>query len=269
MPRTIKKTKMKQLEQQLAEQEQLLQEVRTKQGNNDSSLRFGQSCVSASSIAEQYFCEKKVELEFIHGKVETEPKRLGTEGHETLLADTIKVKRAEIFEQIWSGEPIIAHEMLLLSRYNDLILVGRPDAVVFSRTKPLMLFEYKFSRSTTPYSGYHVQAKVYGKILEGMGFDTSKLHYVLAVVPPSLKDDEALFQKILNASVKNGPQEARLEMKEASVYIHPYRSGDADQDITWASDFWKGAREAIPTMNKNKCRSCEYKDNCNFIEINK
>jgi hypothetical protein len=50
--------------------------------NKDDFLRFGQSCVSASSIAQQYFCEKKVEMEFIHGKVETESEQLGTEGHE-------------------------------------------------------------------------------------------------------------------------------------------------------------------------------------------
>lgn len=262
MPKNIGKAKRKQLEQQLAEQELLLQEVMTKQENNDGTLRFGQTCVSASCIAEQYFCEKKVELQHIHGKVETESKQLGTEGHETLLADTVRVKRSDLFEQIWSGENVIAHEMLLLSRYRDLILVGRPDAIVFSNAMPLLLFEFKFSRSPTPFNSYHVQAKVYGKILEGMGFDTSKLHYVLAVAPPSLKNDASLFRKILDASVKNGPKEARLEMEEANVHIHPYRSADADQNVVWASGFWKGSREAIQTNNPNKCRSCEYKNNC-------
>jgi hypothetical protein len=262
MPKNIGKAKRKQLEQQLAEQELLLQEVMTKQKNNKISLRFGQTCVSASSIAEQYFCEKKVEMQYIHGKVETESKQLGTEGHEMLLADTVKVKRVELFERIWSGERVIVHEMLLLSRCRDLILVGRPDAIVFSKAMPLFLFEYKFSRSPTPFNSYHVQAKVYGKILEGMGFDTSKLHYVLAVAPPSLKNDTALFRKILNASVRNGPKEARLEMEEANVHIHPYRSADADQAVFWASGFWKEVREAIPTNNPNKCRSCEYKNNC-------
>jgi len=209
MPKNIGKEKMKQLEQQLAEQERLLQAVMTKQEDNDSSLRFGLTSISASCIAEQYFCEKKVEMQYLHGRVETESKLLGTEGHETLLIDTVKVKHAEIFKRIWSGRPIIAHEVLLLSRYRDLILIGRPDAIVFSKAMPLFLFEYKFSRSPIPFNSYHVQAKVYGKILEGMGFETRKLHYVLAVVPPALKNDEALFRKILNASVNNGPREAK------------------------------------------------------------
>jgi hypothetical protein len=88
------------LEQLLAEQERLLQAVMTKQENTDGVLRFGQTCVSASCIAQQYFCEKKVEMQYLHGKVETEAKQLGTEGHETLLIDTVKVKRAELLEQI-------------------------------------------------------------------------------------------------------------------------------------------------------------------------
>ena len=263
MPRTTGKAK-KQLEQQLAEQKELLQEITTKRKNNDNSLRFGQTCVSASGIAEQYFCEKKVEMEFIHGKVETESKQLGTEGHEELLIDTVKVGREEILKRIWSGESIVVHEMLLLSKNKDLIIVGRPDAVIFSKTIPLILFEYKFSRSQTPYNSYHVQASVYGKILEGMGFDTSRLHYALAVVPPSLRDDQALFQRILKASVKNGPKEARLEVEGTSVHIHPYCSEDADKDINWALGFWVGDRDAIPTMNQNKCQSCEYKENCHF-----
>jgi hypothetical protein len=34
-------------------------------------LRFGRSVMAASDIAEQFYCEKKLEMKYFHGKVET------------------------------------------------------------------------------------------------------------------------------------------------------------------------------------------------------
>ena len=48
-------------------------------------LRFERSAIVASDMAAQFYCEKKVELQYIYGTIETNSKRLGTEAH--LLLD--------------------------------------------------------------------------------------------------------------------------------------------------------------------------------------
>jgi hypothetical protein len=46
--------------------------------------------------------------------------------------------------------------MFLLAKYNDVILAGKPDSVLFKSGQPLIVFEYKFSRSMVDYPSYHV-----------------------------------------------------------------------------------------------------------------
>ena len=152
--------------------------------------------------------------------------------------------------------------MLLLSRYNDLILVGRPDAIVFYRSMPILLFEYKFSKSSIPYKSYHVQAKIYGKLLEGMGFNISKLHYAIVIVPPYLRNNQNLSKKIFESVIKSVLKETKIEVEEANIYVFQYLSENAKEEIDWALDFWKGMRGAIPTQNPDKCISCEYLKEC-------
>ena len=136
-------------------------------------LRFNRSAIVASDIAEQFYCEKKVEMEYLHGEVETEAKNIGTEAHEKLTEDSVKVKRDELWQEIYGKKPVFALEMFLLAKYNDVILAGKPDSVLFARGFPLVVFEYKFSRSGIAYLSYHVQAQTYSVLLENMGFNTS------------------------------------------------------------------------------------------------
>lgn len=247
---------------QLQEQELLFREMVGKRESGEAELRFGLASVSASSVGQQYFCEKKLEMRFLHGEVETEAKQTGTEAHDLLLADSVKVEREEIFQRVYLGEELLVREMYLLSKYRDVILVGRPDAVFFYQAKPYMLFEYKFSRSPSPQESYHNQAKVYCKMLQSMGFDVGDLHYALVVIHPSLRSDTGLRERVTNMIVSNGPREVVLEEDGANIYVHPYHPDDADRDIDWALGFWKKTREAIPTRNAYKCRSCEYRVEC-------
>ena len=201
-------------------------------------------------------------MRFQYGEIDTESKQLWSEAYDLLLAKSIRTKREDIFRRIYFGEMIIPQEMLLLSKYDDLILVGRPDAIVFDRAMPILLFEYKFSKSSIPYRSYQVQAKIYGKILEGMGFNVSKLHYAIAIVPPALRHDQELSKKIFEAVIKNGFKETKIEVEEATIHVFRYLSESAEEEIDWALDLWKGIREAIPTQNPNKCKSCEYLNEC-------
>lgn len=240
----------------------LINELAEKGKKEKGDLRFNKHFILASDIAEQYFCERKVELQYLHGEVETEEKIIGTEAHEKLIEDSVRIKRQELWRKIYGKKPIFALEMLLLARHNDVILAGRPDSVLFQQGYPLVAFEYKFSKRGIAYRTYHVQARTYGILLRNMGFDTSHLFYAIVIVDPKARDDKELKRKVVDAIIKNGPKEAMLAIENAKVDFRKFNQSDAEEDLDWAIEFWKNRRDAILTTNSNKCENCGYKAEC-------
>jgi len=225
-------------------------------------LRHNQRYVRASEIAEQFYCEKKVEMEHLYGRVETETKRKGSEGHESLQAESVEIELTEVLEEIFSDGSVIVHEFPLMAEYRGVVLAGQPDAVIFNGGLPVVVFEVKFSNSPYPYRSYHAQARVYGRILDGAGFDTSDLYYVLVVAPRGSRGDLKLFTKVVEAVKENGAGETSLEVDGAHIYINEYHQPTAERDIDWALDYWRGSRNAAPVDNPAKCMSCEFNDKC-------
>jgi len=253
---------MNKWERQLEEYNSFLEQVLQKLAKGEGELRFGSPFIKASDIAQQYFCEKKVEMQHLHGEIETERKILGTEAHEKLLEYSVKIKRKDLWKEIYGKKPVFALEMLLLAKYKNLILAGQPDSVLFMRGLPLIIFEYKFSRSRRPFRDHHVQVRTYGIILRNMGFDTNRLFYAIVIVDPKARDDKKLKKRVVDAVIENGPKEAVLTIENARIYFNKFNQTEAERDLDWAIEFWKKQREAIPTRNPNKCRSCEYNVEC-------
>lgn len=252
---------------QLEDFHSLLTQIAKMFEENKGNFRFKNPFIKASDIAQQYFCEKKVEMEYLHGRIETESKILGAEAHEKLLADSVTIKRKELWQEIYGEKPILALEMLLLARYKDVILAGRPDSVLFQKGYPLIVFEYKFSKSEIPYSSYHIQAKTYGVILKSMGFDTGRLFYAIVIANPKAQKDKELKRRVVEAVLKNGPKENVLKTRNAGIHFHKFNQNEAEKDLDWAIEFWKKKRNAISTTNPNKCRNCEYNEKCNSLSV--
>ena len=246
---------------QLESFDSLLKELKQKR-EQGGRLRFGRSVIVASDIAEQFYCEKKVEMEYFHGEVETEAKNIGTEAHEKLTEGSVKVKRDELWQKIYGTKPVFALEMFLLAKYGDVLLAGKPDSVLFARGFPLVVFEYKFSRSDVAYPSYHVQAQTYGVLLENMGFDTSRLFYAIVVADPKTRGSRELRQNVVHTVIQNGPKEAVHSINDAKIYYNKFNRVIAEKDLAWALEFWSKSREAQPTGNQNKCARCEYQANC-------
>jgi CRISPR/Cas system-associated exonuclease Cas4 (RecB family) len=253
---------MSKWQHQLENYYSLVVELVKKREESQGELRFSRPFIIASDIAEQYFCEKKVEMQYLHGEAETEEKTIGTEAHEKLLQDSVKIKRKELWKKIYGKKPVFALEMLLLARHRDVVLAGRPDSVLFQSGYPLIVFEYKFSRSGIAYMTHHVQARTYGILLRNMGFDISRLFYAIVIADPEARHDGALKRKVVDAVVKNGPKEIVLNIENAVIHLHKFNQTDGEKDLDWAIDFWKNLREAIPSNNPNKCKNCEYKAEC-------
>ncbi|NIO37356.1 hypothetical protein GTO27_06590 [Candidatus Bathyarchaeota archaeon] len=248
----------RQLEDYISSLTDVVQRIKREEGE----LRFSSSLIKASDVAGQYFCEKKVEMEHLQGKIETERKALGTEAHEKLLEGTIKIKRRDLWKKIYGKRPVFAWEMPLLAEYNAVVLAGRPDAIVFERGFPLVIFEYKFSKSRRPFRDHHVQTRTYGILLRNMGFDVRHLFYAIVMADPGAKDDRRLKREVIDAVIKSGPKESVLTTENARIHVSKFDQTEAEQDLDWAIGFWKSERDAIPTRNPNKCRSCEYNKKC-------
>lgn len=220
-------------ESQLAKFYSLVEELVQKREKEESELRFKRPFVIASDIAEQYFCEKKVEMQYLLGEVETEEKTIGTEAHERLLDDSFKVKRRELWQKIYGKKPVFALEMLLLARHKDVVLAGRPDCILFQKGYPLVVFEYKFSKSRIAYVTHHVQSRIYGILLRNMGFDTNRLFYAIVMADPKARHGKELSRKVVDAVEKNGPKEAVLNIENAEIHFHKFNQEDAKKDLDW------------------------------------
>jgi hypothetical protein len=92
--------------------------------SNEGNLRFGQKAVAASDIAEQFYCEKKIEMQHIYGEIETEAKTIGTIAHEKLLEGTVLVKTEDMWKRIYAETPVLARETPLLAQHKDIVVVG-------------------------------------------------------------------------------------------------------------------------------------------------
>ncbi len=68
---------MSRWERQLEGYSSLVGRIVNKIKEEEGELRFNSPFVKASDIAGRYFCEKKVEMEHLHGEIETERKILG------------------------------------------------------------------------------------------------------------------------------------------------------------------------------------------------
>jgi hypothetical protein len=247
---------------QLETFDSLLKELSQNQREPSRKLRFDRSMVIASDVASQFYCEKKVEMQYLHGKVETEAKNIGTAAHEKLTEDSVKIKRAELWQKIYGDKLVFALEMFLLAKYGDVLLAGKPDSVLFARGFPLVVFEYKFSQSNVAYPSYHVQAQTYGVLLENMGFDTSRLFYAIVVADPKTKGSRELRQNVAHTTMANLSKTAQHSIEGAKIYVNKFDRACAEMDLQWALEYWRQIREAKPTASQSKCGKCEYQVFC-------
>jgi hypothetical protein len=250
---------------QLEKYNSLLEQIVKRKEKNEGILRFNRCTIRASDVAGQYYCEKKIEMEYLYGEVETKTKNQGTKAHENLLEGSEAIDREDLWKAIYSKEPVLALEWLLFAEYNDIILTGQPDSVLFENGFPLVIFEYKFSRNRRAYPSHHVQAGFYGLLLNSLGFNTEKLFYAIVVADRKARDDPNLKESVFVAVKNNGLKKTILPIENAVIYLNKFDKQEAKASLDWAIEFWKGQREAILTKNSNKCRVCEYKDECQSL----
>ena len=233
----------------------------------EPAFRHQLSFVGVSAIAQQFFCEAKVEQEYTRGEVPSEVKDAGTNLHEEILAMK-RVGRKELIKHIEKGRSLTT-SFPLYAEVGDLRVIGLPDAIIFEKAKPEWLIELKTTRGdhTRLWRDQLLQVRIYGLLLERMGFNCSKLRLALVRMRQerALEDEhkKAMLSLIRTALMKGhtGELEKAYPMK---FFLYPHDPREAETSVLWAQDYWLKRREPIPTKNQSKCRGCEYRDVCPF-----
>ena len=234
----------------------------------DSKARFrhGAPFVPVSSIAEQYYCEYKLENEFALGEIPTEAKESGTTLHDELLP-TESVSREEFARLVERKEPSLA-VMDVWGDTGGLNVIGTPDHIVWSDGRPLWVVELKTTRGdpTPLWEDQENQVRIYGLLLERMGFDCSGMQLAVVRLKSGELGDEEKKDWIVKISDALLEGKTRwLEVRypgRMKVHLLRHEPAKAEAAVASKAGYWLEEREPTPSSSVGKCRACEYNSTC-------
>lgn len=211
--------------------------------------------IPVSTIASQFYCEKKVELGVKLGAERNNAMLAGAVGHGADLPFLSQEKPEKLWERATkptARKPTEIREFRLVGRFGDFLVQGRADVASLFRGRAVQVLEFKFRGTKQVYDSDIVQCGLYGLLLQSMGFDTSELKLKVVVFDQNDKDDALIMY--------NSPELRLLvEPVEREILFDEKKAGE---NLEWALEYWNGAREAIPTKNPQKCRACEFRARC-------
>ena len=227
-------------------------------------LRFNVPYIGVYWVADQFFCEKQVEISMKEGELEIERKKIGKDFHEKLSAGMEKTSREQVWSYILSGRSICVSDLLLVGKWKGIPIIGRADLLLFSRSKPLWLFEFKFTNMRIPSGSSHVQARLYSLLLKQMGFDVSTLKYAIVLAKEKPENFERWRRLVLDKvkSYRLLKEKAVVKINGCRVFIGKPKFDKAEKELNFALKYWLCIREAIPTKSASKCRACAYNASC-------
>jgi hypothetical protein len=225
-------------------------------------LRFGK-VVGISTIASQFYCEKAVELDILHQTPPTKIMQRGTAGHEAVSAAAKPVSHEEAIQSAveLKEKPSCLYEFKIAWIYKDVPIVGLVDEAWFNGGNLVYLLERKFSNNLNIYSSYHIQAQLYCLGISEMGFATEKANYRINVFNRSCADCmELKFNScpIFTPNISNH----KCDKGSCVAFVYPFDKNIVLDDLDWATGYWLGKREAIPTSIAAKCKVCRHKTIC-------
>ena len=231
-----------------------------------AEFRHGASFVATSSIAEQYYCEYKLENEFALGEIPTETKDTGTALHEELMP-TERITREEFAELVSKEEPTLA-VLHVWGSAGGLKVVGEPDHIIWAGGRPLWVVELKSTRGDPKplWEDQENQVRIYGLLLDKMGFDCSRMRLAVVRLKSGALSDEEKREWILRVSTAliQG-KVTELEAKYMGVmkaHLLKHDAVRAETAVRSKSAYWLQEREPIPSASPGKCRACEYNAVC-------
>ncbi|MDG7004329.1 MAG: hypothetical protein JRN41_02775 [Nitrososphaerota archaeon] len=229
-------------------------------------FRHGTGVVGVAKLSAQFYCEYKVENEFVLGEVPTAAKDTGTELHDELMP-TEEITPEDFARLVGAKGPNYA-VLGLWGAVGGLRLVGMPDHMIWSEGRPLWLVELKTTKGDPIplWNDQENQARIYGLLLDCMGFDCSKLRLAVVRLRSGALDDgeKRDWAAKVSGALMDGTVEELEEAHQGSMKIHILRH---ERDLAEAAveakrGYWTGEREATSSRSIGKCRACEYNQVC-------
>ena len=229
-------------------------------------FRHGTAFVAVSAIAGQFYCEYKVENSFALGEVPTEAKEIGTEMHDELIPG-VEVTAKDFVELVSKKKPSYA-VLRVWGTVGGLRVIGMPDHIVWSEGRPQWLVELKTTRGDPAplWEDQENQARIYGLLLDLMGFDCSKLRLAVVRVKTdemSVDDRRRWTLRVSEALMAGKTSELELEYGGSmKVHLMAHERRTATAAIMAKGAYWTGEREPTSSLSVGKCRACEYNSVC-------
>jgi CRISPR/Cas system-associated exonuclease Cas4 (RecB family) len=231
-----------------------------------AEFRNRTSFVAVSSIAEQYYCEYKLENEFALGEIPTETKESGTTLHDELMP-TERITREEFARLVGKKKPSLA-VLGVWGLAGGLKVVGVPDHIIWSEGKPLWVVELKTTKGdpTPLWEDQENQVRIYGLLLDRMGFDCSRMRLAVVRLKSSELTEEEKEEWILkvSAALLEGKVQA-LEGRypgKMKVHLLQHEVERTERAIASKAGYWLEEREPVSSSSVGKCRACEYNSSC-------
>ena len=222
--------------------------------------------MGVSSIAEQYYCEYKLENEFALGEVPTEAKESGTTLHDELMP-TEGISKEEFARLVERKQPSLA-VLDVWGTLGGLKVIGTPDHIVWSERRPLWVVELKTTKGdpTPLWEDQENQVRIYGLLLDRMGFDCSCMQLaVVRLKSGELSDEEkkGWIVKISRALLEGKTKwlEARYPGR-MKLHLLQHEPAKAEAAISSKAGYWLEEREPKSSSSVGKCRACEYNASC-------
>lgn len=232
-----------------------------------SQIRFGLNFVPVSVIAEQWYCEKAVDLRYRHPKVEFSSPELtyGTTVHELFACEAEKLTEKEIKDLIRSGKPASFREIRFEGIYRGIKVKGIPDYFSIKGGKALFLLDYKFSKHKRIFPSHRIQVDTYGFLLYKNHLDTDDLICGIIIVEPEMHElgevQDDITPKLQAEALKMRQRRLdRMNIDEPGFYgqLYSYSLDNTKKNLDWAISYWRKQRNALPTKKAHKCKACQF-----------
>jgi CRISPR/Cas system-associated exonuclease Cas4 (RecB family) len=257
--------------------------------------RFPRDVVGASYIAEQAYCEKRVELWLTDpGPLVSVPPEIEGRAPEAILQEHLAQTGSQFHEGASEGAPLVAIDevrarllageqlVLLESRfsgdYRSVPLAGMPDAVCFKGLSADCVIEYKVTDSNQLQTSHRVQLLIYGFLLQQQGFDVSDLLLSCILVPrrqalslgslspPQIEQLVNTIRAVSRATLSSDPTRRNWYVPNLepipgttlTLRFFKYETDAATRELDFFTAFWLGLRPAKPTTKATKCMACLY-----------
>lgn len=234
--------------------------------SGEKKFRHGTAFVGVSTIAGQFYCEYKVENQFSLGEIRTEAKEEGTDLHDELIPQ-VAITKKQFTKLVSRKEPSYA-VLRVWGTVGGLRIVGMPDHIVWSEGKPIWLVELKTTKGDPSllWPDQINQIRIYGLLLDLMGFDCSRLKLALVRLRAGELSEEQrkLWIGRVSTHLESG-RLAELETKHRNamkVHLLIHDKAAASASIMEKQGYWLGEREPTSSTSIGKCKACEYNSVC-------